>query len=205
MSVSEALQPAESAAPQHQTNSKLVTVDPILATALSQNQGDRDFVLQFEQQVSQFILQPSQRRLLLSKQNSYRRLLLHKLGDHYDLIHVVVGRGKDEMAFYKKDGVEMVPLESSLGNLVAYEGGQQDMAAEDERESGEAGEADRVSFTKILVKSDGGRSKVKVALKHSAGSTVSIEQRQAEYERTRAEIFQDTKPAKETAEHDSIL
>ncbi|KAJ2449327.1 hypothetical protein EV183_004958 [Coemansia sp. RSA 2336] len=175
-------------------------VDPILYKALSTNAQDRQFVLDAEQQVWQFLGQTRHKRLPLSKQNSYRRLLLHKLGEYYELNHVVVGKQRDEIAFYKKEAVvERVlelpkPLETKVPLVMDEE--EEEEQIEEEPQTGDS----TVSFTHILVKRP--RDFVKAGREINAGheeephedgkqSSKTIEQRQAEYERARAEIFQD--------------
>ncbi|KAJ2629746.1 hypothetical protein H4R22_003135 [Coemansia sp. RSA 1290] len=175
-------------------------VDPILYKALSTNAQDRQFVLEAEQLVWQFLGQTRHKRLPLSKQNSYRRLLLHKLGEYYELNHVVVGKQRDEIAFYKKDAVveKVLELPEPLDKRVplVVEDVENEQVEEKEPQTGDSA----VSFTHILVKKP--RDFVKAGRELNAGheeephedgkqSSKTIEQRQAEYERARAEIFQD--------------
>ncbi|KAJ1856191.1 hypothetical protein GGH12_002671 [Coemansia sp. RSA 1822] len=162
---------------------ELAPIDPILVTALSTNVSDRQFVLETELLVCQFLSQRT-KRLSFSKQNSYRRLLLHKLADYYELTHVVVGQHRDEIAFYKNLEVEVLPV--SLGERV-------ELLADAE---GCAEQGEDVGFTSILVKKsnpgDGLEGSVGLAAAQSDGRVgMSIEERQAAYERARAEIFQD--------------
>ncbi|KAJ2846256.1 hypothetical protein IWW36_004438 [Coemansia brasiliensis] len=185
-------------------------VDPILFKALSSNAQDRQFVLEAEQLVWQFLGQTRHKRLPLSKQNSYRRLLLHKLGEYYELNHVVVGKQRDEIAFYKKEAttVERVlelpePLDKRVPLVVTDEEVENEQVEEEPPQTGDSA----VSFTHILVKKPRDLGCVKSGRETNAGpheeeqqqgkqtpmssqSGKSIEQRQAEYERTRAEIFQ---------------
>ncbi|KAJ2662048.1 hypothetical protein IW148_003096 [Coemansia sp. RSA 1199] len=163
---------------------ELAPIDPILVTALSTNVSDRQFVLETELLVCQFLSQRT-KRLSFSKQNSYRRLLLHKLADYYELTHVVVGQHRDEIAFYKNLEVAVLPV--SLGERV-------ELLADAEGCAEQGGED--VGFTSILVKKsnpgDGLEGSVGLAGAQSDGRVgMSIEERQAAYERARAEIFQD--------------
>ncbi|KAJ2840975.1 hypothetical protein J3B02_006116 [Coemansia erecta] len=179
-------------------------IDPNLVSALSKHQHNRDFIIQAEHQTREFLKQTQHRRLLFPKQkNSFKRLLLHKLADYYSLTHVVVGRDKDEIAFYKKDQEEegSGDLVGWLGDLVAFE--------PECSEDGESGCA-AGGFTRILVKerrqhgaSEGlERADLKKAANGGGCAVSSIEQRQAEYERTRAEIFQDSSLLKNAAPAD---
>ncbi|KAJ2158991.1 hypothetical protein GGF46_003359 [Coemansia sp. RSA 552] len=158
-------------------------VDPVLRTALGR-EADRGFVVEIEELARDFLLNTTAlRRLHFPRQNSYRRLLLHKLADYYSLVHVVVGRQKDEVAFYRPD--QEVALPPSLDSCVP-------MADPLE---------DPVSFTHMLVRKprpeDPGTRipqapRVPPAEMQRAGKSVA--QRQAEYERARAAIFQDQVP-----------
>ncbi|KAJ2354721.1 hypothetical protein GGF43_003101 [Coemansia sp. RSA 2618] len=174
-------------------------IDPILTTALSTNVSDRQFVLETEQLVRQFLAQHQTRRLAFSAQNSYRRLLLHKLADYYQLTHVVVGAKRNEIAFYKKseedEGVYLqLPRELGVCVVMAAD------CAEGEQSVDAAGE--EVGFTHILVKRNnrekgecpnelGARDPSRGGARQGGVPEKSIEERQAEYERARAEIFQD--------------
>ncbi|KAJ2805433.1 hypothetical protein H4R20_002096 [Coemansia guatemalensis] len=192
-------------------------VDPILAHALGSNESDRHFVLDSEQMVWDFVAQSQQRRLLLPKQNSYRRLLLHKLADYYNLVHVVVGKQRDEIAFYKKTTADAPCTEDApepLGKRVPLEMDH----AEDESDT--VDDSVGAGFTHILLKKPRSAAESDIALvegpaernvrdprdfnlQNTANAAErclqeavgikgkSIEQRQAEYERARAEIFQD--------------
>ncbi|KAJ2488026.1 hypothetical protein IWW37_005017 [Coemansia sp. RSA 2050] len=226
---------------------------PILSTAADQilidalcKSTDRAFLLDIEQQVIDFIDSPKLPRLSYPKQNSYRRLLLHKLADYYSLSHVVAGRYRDEIVFYRKPNQsgeclpELLATVVPVGRVVADEN-----EGEMECRGGEAELAVPVAspgFTKILVKKRGPAECVDLkkrgpvnsplspdtvvygpvdssplvedlvgALSSStdvdaccdklaglgvAGRTKTIEQRQAEYERARAEIFQDDETPK---------
>ncbi|KAJ2501738.1 hypothetical protein GGH96_001702 [Coemansia sp. RSA 1972] len=161
---------------------ELAPIDPILVTALSTNVSDRQFVLETELLVCQFLSQRT-KRLSFSKQNSYRRLLLHKLADYYELTHVVVGQNRDEIAFYKNLEVEVeVPV--LLGKRVEL------LADAEGVEQGE-----EAGFTSILVKKSEkgleGLTGGLVGAQSDGRAGLSIEERQAAYERARAEIFQD--------------
>ncbi|KAJ2076480.1 hypothetical protein H4R24_005672 [Coemansia sp. RSA 988] len=192
-------------------------VDPILAHALGSNESDRHFVLDSEQLVWEFVAQTQQRRLLLPKQNSYRRLLLHKLAEYYNLVHVVVGKRRDEIALYKKTSTDTPGAEDTLeplGKRVPLEMDEtEDVNNVADDSTGGAG------FTHILLKKPQGAAESDVAvvgdaehderdlpdvnLQNTTGTIErrlqpedgvkgkTIEQRQAEYERARAEIFQD--------------
>ncbi|KAJ1786943.1 hypothetical protein GGH19_004978 [Coemansia sp. RSA 1807] len=165
---------------------ELVPIDPILVTALSTNVSDRQFVLETELLVCQFLSQRT-KRLSFSKQNSYRRLLLHKLADYYELTHVVVGQHRDEIAFYKNLETEVVqPV--SLGEQVEL--------LDDAEGVEQGGEEEEVGFTRILVKKSerglaGSTGRLVGAQSAGVRPGISIEERQAAYERARAEIFQD--------------
>ncbi|KAJ1845199.1 hypothetical protein LPJ70_002612 [Coemansia sp. RSA 2708] len=181
------------------TQERSVPVDPILATALRSSPDDRQFILEAERLVWQFLAHPRTKRLALPKQNSYRRLLLHKLAEYYALNHVVVGRQRDEIAFYKRtepDTLELpVPLDARVPLVHAD-------VEEPEPEPEPCTADSSVSFTHILVKRPqaGGASDDvcgeaahmdTAPLRAAAKPGKSIEERQAEYERTRAAIFRE--------------
>ncbi|KAJ2806796.1 hypothetical protein H4S07_003721 [Coemansia furcata] len=177
----------------------LVAADQIVLDALCKS-ADRAFLLDVEQQILDFIDNPRIPRLSYPKQNAYRRLLLHKLADYYSLSHVVAGRSRDEIVFYRKqESLSALPL--LLASVVPAE------CVEEEEEQDEAcdeGASPVPGFTRILVKKpvkrEGARpaSPVAVCLSPDAdrqgGRAKTIEERQAEYERTRAAIFQDECP-----------
>ncbi|KAJ2697851.1 hypothetical protein H4218_003674 [Coemansia sp. IMI 209128] len=199
--------------------------DKILIDALCKS-TDRAFLLDIEQQVIDFIDNPKLPRLSYPKQNSYRRLLLHKLADYYSLSHVVAGRYRDEIVYYRKPNQSGDCLPELLGVVVpverVVEEGEGEVECRENELTGASG------FTRILVKrrgpSEGSEAKKggavdaavgamessvgvqtgalvsateidacseKLAGLGVAGRAKTIEQRQAEYERARAEIFQD--------------
>ncbi|KAJ2741717.1 hypothetical protein GGI20_004991 [Coemansia sp. BCRC 34301] len=242
----------------------VVVADQILQDALCKS-SDRAFLLDVEQQIIGFVDNTRIPRLSFPKQNSYRRLLLHKLADYYALSHVVAGRYRDEVVFYRKQNQNSLEWGAvCLPELLSAVVPPEYVVADDAPVSGEcdlddsAGLASPVtpSFTKILVKkrdpadgadskrrasraaaaaaaaaaptslADGGAGSVEDAATAAAAATASmpssgvgvcceklaavsvggrtktIEQRQAEYERARAEIFQDDE--KETRDSSSV-
>ncbi|KAJ2840584.1 hypothetical protein FBU31_000296 [Coemansia sp. 'formosensis'] len=179
-----------------------VTADQIVLDALCKS-ADRAFLLDVEQQILDFIDNPRVPRLSYPKQNAYRRLLLHKLADYYSLSHVVAGRSRDEIVFYRKqESSAALPL--LLASLVPAECVEEE--EEDVEACDEGASAAVPGFTRILVKKplkrEGARPASPVAVclspdaeKLGGGRAKTIEERQAEYERTRAAIFQDECPS----------
>ncbi|KAJ2066404.1 hypothetical protein GGI03_000894 [Coemansia sp. RSA 2337] len=211
------------------------SADQIVLDALCKS-TDRAFLLDVEQQILDFVDNTRLPRLSYPKQNSYRRLLLHKLADYYSLSHVVAGRYRDEIVFYRKQG-ESDSLPELLATVVPPEcvvADDNDCDAENRSNDDIVASPAAPGFTKILVKkrSPNGSADLKKTSGNSAqpvdsvvaacrvnsspvveestahltgvdaccdklaavgiaGRTKTIEQRQAEYERARAEIFQD--------------
>ncbi|PIA18573.1 hypothetical protein COEREDRAFT_85052 [Coemansia reversa NRRL 1564] len=175
-------------------------VDPILANALGSNESDRHFVLDSEQLVWDFLEHSQQRKLLLPKQNSYRRLLLHKLADYYNLTHVVVGKQRDEVVFYKRTPIDIlaenipeplgkkVPFEIDHNNIDNTTAGFTHILLKKPRNT----ESSSMDDAEINIQNVMLQNTVAVrCLRETVGKGKSIEERQAEYERARAEIFQD--------------
>ncbi|KAJ2911013.1 hypothetical protein GGI21_000262 [Coemansia aciculifera] len=249
------------------SSSSSAAADQILLDALCKS-TDRAFLLDVEQQIIDFVDNLKQPRLSFPKQNSYRRLLLHKLADYYTLSHVVAGRYRDEIVFYRRQtpvnsasewSISLPELLSTvvppecvvIDDAVASSPAPPACAADndlDELDSAAVSSPVTTGFTKILVKkrnpADGADSRRRTsaiadtnavaasssglkandtniaedtiqtkttaplsasslsagvdacceklaAASVGGGRTKTIEQRQAEYERARAEIFQD--------------
>ncbi|KAJ2834574.1 hypothetical protein GGI24_000314 [Coemansia furcata] len=177
-----------------------VTADQIVLDALCKS-ADRAFLLDVEQQILNFIDNARIPRLSYPKQNAYRRLLLHRLADYYSLSHVVAGRYKDGIVFYRKQGLSS-PLPLLLASVVPAECVKEE--EEEEEEACDEGASAVPGFTRILVKKpakrEGARPACPVAVclspdaDRQGGRAKTIEERQAEYERARAAIFQDECP-----------
>ncbi|KAJ2514357.1 R3H domain-containing protein 2 [Coemansia sp. RSA 2049] len=176
-----------------------VMLDEILDVALRQNAQDRQFILETESAVIEFLQQPLSRRLAFPRQNSYRRLLLHRVGEYYGVNHVVVGKGRDEMAFYKKTqpqhGEDPAVLDTTLPVPLALCVLYLDPPVNEGVGGGdEAQQQQQQGFTRILAKKDtvprNGDGNVEGA-HPEAQSIDSARQRKDEYARARAEIFQE--------------
>ncbi|KAJ1988495.1 hypothetical protein GGI26_005566 [Coemansia sp. RSA 1358] len=176
-------------------------VDEILYVALSKSTEDRQFLLETEATVLEFMQQTKSRRLLFPRQNAYRRLLLHRLADYYDLTHVVVGKQRDDIAYYKKEDVagsggavmllgDRVPLDADAceqqqpGVRILTKKKQQQQQQEQSQQQQEQQQQQQEQEQPAQ---DAGACRVATDQR----KTKTIEERQAEYERARAEIFQE--------------
>ncbi|KAJ2656261.1 hypothetical protein IWW48_005126 [Coemansia sp. RSA 1200] len=175
-----------------------VMLDEILDVALRQNAQDRQFILETESAVIEFLQQPLSRRLAFPRQNSYRRLLLHRVGEYYGVNHVVVGKGRDEMAFYKKTqpqhGEDSAVPDTTLPVPLALHVPYLDPPVNEGVGGGDEAQQQQQGFTRILAKKDvvpqNGDGNGEGA-QPEAQSIDSARQRKDEYARARAEIFQE--------------
>ncbi|KAK9759865.1 hypothetical protein K7432_016669 [Basidiobolus ranarum] len=158
-------------------------LDGFLLAALK-SPKDRLLLLKLDQEMERFINDSSRNRLEFPQMNAYQRLIVHRVAQYFKLSHVV-DSSKKAVILYKSPETE-IPILRFM-----------DLLEQEEEPAPQS--------LKIMRRADNSQSNQRKGFNDGSGSgsdvdkrLMSIEEREAAYQRARARIFQDSEDKKPT-------